>query len=314
MRVTLHTTAGPEAGRRIDLRDGLTASIGRSEWSDFSFETDQKLADVHFAIRCERHQCVLEIRQKDPTLLNGEPVGEDGGASEVRLHTSDKISAGATEFTIDIEGDDGRENPADAESDEAALPEPLGVAPLVGYLDLDDEHLPLAEAAESDREFLAKLIEQEHYQPASRLQAHLFEKNQAVWWGCLCLDRLLGDDIPTKQKNAKEAARNWAVESNEDNRRRAEAATEIAEFTGPGGILAAAAFWSGGSLAPPDSLEPVPPEERLTGQSVANAVLLACLAKEPERMAEKLKECLEIGRDLVEGKIELPSPPANVGE
>ncbi|MEX0818954.1 MAG: FHA domain-containing protein, partial [Pirellulaceae bacterium] len=299
MRVTLHVTAGPDAGRRIDLRNGLTARIGQSEWSDFSFASDQQMAEVHFAIRCEDQHCLLQVpQQSHPTSLNAESV------TESRLHTGDRILAGLTEFLLDIEGDAGRSEAESADATDAGRAMPLGVAPLAGYLELDEALHPLAEESATDDEFLSRLIEAEQFQPASRLQAHLLNKPAAVWWGCLCLDQMMRDGLVGQQRAAREAAGLWAKEPTEDNRRAAESAAERAGYAGPGGSLAAAAFWSAGSLAPPESPEPVPPDERLTGQAVANAILFACLAKQPERMQEKLKECLEIARDLVDGKIE----------
>jgi hypothetical protein len=49
----------------------------------------------------------------------------------------------------------------------------------------------------------------------------------------------------------------------------------------------------------------------LTGQAVANAILFACVVEQPERIQEKLRECLEIAGNLAEGKSEPSSCAAD---
>ena len=44
MQLTLQITAGPHAGRKVLLRSGQIARIGRTEWADFSFPRDADLA------------------------------------------------------------------------------------------------------------------------------------------------------------------------------------------------------------------------------------------------------------------------------
>jgi hypothetical protein len=74
-----------------------------------------------------------------------------------------------------------------------------------------------------------------------------------------------------------------------------------------------AAFWSGGSLAPPNVAE-VPPGEHLTPGAVANAVLLAAVLSEPEKAAEKFRKFFALGVEVAEDKNrwpeEKPAQPA----
>ena len=258
------------------------------------------MADVHFVIRCEDLQCHLELpQQTSPTMLNGED------AVESRLHTGDKIHAGVSEFTMDIEGDLGRESESGV--DQAASAEPAGVGGLVTLLELDEELLPQAEESENEAAFLGRLIEENQLQPAIRVQAHLLPSREVVWWGCLCVQQLLDGQLPAPQLAARDATVQWVADPTEENRRAAEAAAEEAEYSGPDGTLATAAFWTGDSIAPPESPEPVPPDERLPGVAVTGAILIASVAQEPERMEEKLRECLKLAADLADGKIEFPA-------
>ena len=62
----------------------------------------------------------------------------------------------------------------------------------------------------------------------------------------------------------------------------------------PAGCAAVSAFWSGGSLAPPN-VPVVPPGETLTAHGVAGSVMLAAVASEPEKAPEKFRSFLERG-------------------
>jgi hypothetical protein len=67
-----------------------------------------------------------------------------------------------------------------------------------------------------------------------------------------------------------------------------------------------AAFFSGGSLGPPEA-PPVPPGEYLTAKAVSGAVIFAAVAVEPEKAGEKFTAFLQQGIDVV-NRIKLWSP------
>src|SRR5262249_48283551 len=71
---------------------------------------------------------------------------------------------------------------------------------------------------------------------------------------------------------------------------------------------AAAAFWSGGSLAPP-GLPLVPPPEHLLPGAVAAAVLLSAVAGEPATMGGRLQAFLKVAGAVASG-----TWPLTVGE
>ena len=77
MQLTLQITTGPHAGRKVLLRSGQVARIGRTEWADFSFPRDADLADVHFAVQCQLHGARLRKLAPDRTLsVNSQEVTE----------------------------------------------------------------------------------------------------------------------------------------------------------------------------------------------------------------------------------------------
>src|SRR5262245_53684576 len=99
MQLTLQITTGPHAGRKVLLRSGQVARIGRTEWADFSFPRDADLADVHFAVQCQLHGARLRKLALDRTLaVNSQDV------SEADLKPGDTIQAGQSAFIVAFDG------------------------------------------------------------------------------------------------------------------------------------------------------------------------------------------------------------------
>src|SRR4029079_2187227 len=99
MQLTLQTTPGPHAGRKVLLRSGQVARIGRTEWADFSFPQDADLADVHFAVQCQLQGAkVRKLAADNPLALNSKEV------MEAELQPGDTIQAGKTSFLVAFDG------------------------------------------------------------------------------------------------------------------------------------------------------------------------------------------------------------------
>jgi hypothetical protein len=98
-----------------------------------------------------------------------------------------------------------------------------------------------------------------------------------------------------------EVAEKWAASPTDENRRAALAAAEAADFGTAPGCAAVAAFWSGGSMAPP-KLTIVLPAEHLMPQAVGNAVQLATVYHEPEKAADRYRRFLALSREVATGK------------
>src|SRR4051812_7753624 len=130
------------------------------------------------------------------------------------------------------------------------------------------------------RPYLESLIEKEQFPDAARFLAHALPKREAVWWACLCARKVAGADPPAPIFAALKAAEAWVADPSEENRRAALPAAETAGYGTPAGCAAAAAFWSGGSLGPPD-LPAIPPAEHLSAHGAACSVMLAAVASEP---------------------------------
>jgi hypothetical protein len=149
-------------------------------------------------------------------------------------------------------------------------------------------------------QYLELLIDKQAYVDATRFLAHALPKREAVWWACLCARKVYGTNPLPKIAAALQAAERWVADPSEDNRRAAMTAAEAAEFSTPAGCAAVAAFWSGGSLGPPN-VPAIPPGEQLTAHGVAGAVMLAAVLAEPEKAPEKYRQFFALGREVASG-------------
>jgi hypothetical protein len=165
---------------------------------------------------------------------------------------------------------------------------------------LGDEAKKLLTDTMAPKQFLDVLLEKKHYHDAIRLLANAVPKREAVWWACLCARSIVGAKPEPKVAAALQAAEKWVADPSEDNRRAAMPLAEAAEFGTPAGCAAVAAFWSGGSLGPPN-VPPVPPPDHLTAHGAACAVLLAAVASQPEKAPDKYKKFLALGVEVASG-------------
>jgi hypothetical protein len=312
MQLTLQITTGPHAGRKVLLRSGQVARIGRTEWADFSFPQDTGLADVHFAVQCQLHGARLRKLAIDRTLaVNSEEV------SEAELQPGDTIQAGQSAFVV---GFDGQTTPRADSSAIAAGAVVAGVAAaaatareakepsaveIAEQLQMADEHLAVAKTVKTGPEFVAALAAQGAFAKAVRVQAHLLPKRHAVWWGILCVEHACGESLPPAEASAKEAAFHWVEEPQDSLRRRCEAAAGKTKFDGPGSWLAMAAFWSSGSIAPED-MGDVEPDEKLTGQAIASSLMIAAVSGDATQAKIRYRAFLAKAPEVSSGKLPLP--------
>jgi hypothetical protein len=202
-------------------------------------------------------------------------------------------------------------------------------ATLAAKVNLSDEARALLRPEWPSRPYLEALVAAGHLVDAIRFLAWALPRREAVWWACQCIraanptvaasgslagsQPTTGPVVATEDAAALVAAEKWSSSATEDHRRAAFAAAEAAKFETPAALAALAAFWSGGSLAPP-KLPVVPPAEKLCPEAIGNAVILAGVLHEPEKADEKYRAFLQLGQDVAAGgnrwKEERPAAPA----
>jgi hypothetical protein len=163
--------------------------------------------------------------------------------------------------------------------------------------ELSDKALALMKPELHPREYISLLTENQFFPDAVRFLAHGLPKREGVWWGWVCARRAAGPNPPAEIKASLEATEQWIAQPNEENRRAAHEAAKTADLGTPAGCAGLAAFFSGGSLAPPHA-PPVPPGEYLTAKAVAGAVIFAAIASEPDKAPEKFQNYLAQGCEV----------------
>jgi hypothetical protein len=273
------------------------------------------MAPVHFALEFSANICrIHDLTSGVGTLVNGQPVAEG-----IVTH-GDRISAGASTFSVFIEGNSATAPATSvaAASAAAASPTvatlssgfvhvPIPLAAMVGEkFELDDEARSLLEPQQTVRQFFFLLGKKQLHADAMRLLAHALPKREVVWWAAQCIRATFGDQLPPADRAALGAAEAWVVEPTEENRRRAESAAEATKHETSAGWAAAAAFWNGGSIAPP-GLPDVPPKATLTAQAAVVAISMSA-ASDPKKSAPRNAEFLALGARVADGEVRWKEP------
>lgn len=167
-------------------------------------------------------------------------------------------------------------------------------------LELEDEAKQLLNSEQTPLQYLLLLVENKAFPDAIRFLAMALPKREAVWWACVSARGSITDKTKPQVIAALTAAEAWVYQPTEENRRGAMALAEATEFNGAGSWAAVAAFWSGGSMSPPDA-PIIPPSEDLTAKAVAGAVMLAVAEMDPEKADDNYKKLLMQGIDIAKG-------------
>ena len=147
--------------------------------------------------------------------------------------------------------------------------------------------------------YVELLIEREQFADAVRFLAHALPKREGVWWAWVCARRSSGSNPPPAIQASLSATEKWIAQPNEDNRRAAMKAAEEAQFSTAAGCAGLGAFFSGGSLAPPEA--PVtPPGEFLTAKAVAGAIIMAAVTPAPEKAPETYRGFIAQGMEVAQ--------------
>jgi hypothetical protein len=165
---------------------------------------------------------------------------------------------------------------------------------------LDKAALALLRPAMSPRGFVDALVEQQKYLAAIDFLAHALPAREAIWWGCLSMQRTCGKKLEPWERRAFRITVQWVLQPGEANR---EAAKQPAEVLGPAsaaGNLAAAANQTGGSIGPPGG-PPIPPSPFAPARAVAIAIKLASTKCEATEIQSMQRSLIGLGMAIAEG-------------
>jgi predicted component of type VI protein secretion system len=314
MLIVLQATSDGIRAKRIQLRANQVAKIGRSDWADLSFGDDASMSDIQFEVRSTESGCVVRsLSAESPTFVNGKEI------KSVTVHDGDQIKAGNTKFVVRVEGERAPAAPPKVEAppppqvQEPVMqqttntrPAQLSLVATCTYLEFAEEVSAPAATVKSPDELINQMATEGKFLDALRLRAYLLTKREAVWWGYLCVREDLDQPLPGAQSAALEAAAAWVADPDEKNRRAAEERAAALKYSGVGATLALSAFWSDGSIAPEGNPD-VPPDERLTSQGVAAALISAAYHGDATRAKSRIHNFLSRGKEIAEARIPVPN-------
>ena len=168
--------------------------------------------------------------------------------------------------------------------------------------ELGDEALQLLRSDDvrgGPREFISILSKREMFPEAIRFLAFSLPKRECVWWAWVCARKASGAQPAPPVRVALEATERWIVQPTDEHRRAAMESAQAADVGTPAGCAALAAFFTGGSIAPPN-VQTVPPGEFMTAKAVTGSIMLSAVINEPQRAAEKFREFLALGLEVAE--------------
>lgn len=186
-------------------------------------------------------------------------------------------------------------------------PDPLAAcAPLTRWLleraEAGDAALALVRPGQSLEQLYAAFTQAALHADAIRLTAAVLPARESVWWAWVSARyaaQLQGAAAPNAKVHAAlTAIEQWIVRPDDDARRAAWDAGNAAGLDSAAGMVAAATFLSGTSVAPPD-VAPVPPPPGAAYPLVVGAILLAAAAAPADQMPATLGAFAAQGLEIV---------------
>ncbi len=174
------------------------------------------------------------------------------------------------------------------------------IADVVAAAELSPEAAQLATPGMTPDRFVAAMVEKAQWVDSVRYLANALLQREAVWWACLAARAALGGAKRPSDIDSVAAAEAWVYKPTEENRRAAMTKAQATKFDTPCAWAAVAAFWSGGSMAPPD-VPVVPPPPFLIGRAVAGAVMLAAVTGPADKIEPRYRHLVAQGADIAAG-------------
>jgi len=164
-------------------------------------------------------------------------------------------------------------------------------------LSLSDEALELMPECVNTLTFLNRLCDDELFHDAFVTLARALPRQYAIIWAERCFSSYPAESFSDEDRNCIEIVRQWLKSPSESMRQASMDAAESLEFNTPCAWLGAAVGFSGGSMAPPDAPEVMPPEH-MTAVAIAAALSLLS-ATSPDTMVEGSRKMVDEGIAMV---------------
>jgi hypothetical protein len=176
------------------------------------------------------------------------------------------------------------------------------VGDIAALCELTEPAKEMVPGANNPAAYLDSLAKAGLMSDAIRWLAQGLRPRESVWWACLAARAYVewGNKLPDPDVVALTAAETWVFKPEEENRRAAMAKAQETGYQSPASWAAIAAFWSGGSMAPPD-MPVVAVPQHLIGRAVWGAVMIAIGPVPPPEAEKRQKRLLDQGLDIARG-------------
>lgn len=296
--VVLKVLNGVSIGQRLQLRPGQVARVGSTEWADFCVRGDTRLAEIHFSLAVEAQGCVLRDLSGRGVLVNQRPT------TEALVRSGDRLIAGETQFSVSFSGVEATATVASQPDHRANAGPSAGLednsseitaAQIAERCDLEPAARALLAPELSADDYLAQLISAERWLDAVKFLAQSLPKRDAIRWGV----EMLRLTAPPAASDVQifDHLEQWCDEPNDARRRAIMTLAERNQFQSPAAWLAAAAFWSEGSMLAPD-LPEVPADAGLTGRTIGTALTAAAWIAAPRQPETVWRTYLQHGNNV----------------
>jgi hypothetical protein len=141
----------------------------------------------------------------------------------------------------------------------------------------------LLDAKDTPERLYSLLLANGLHEDAIRLVAHSQPRKELVQWTLACAQVAYAPAVRPAEKEALAAVEAWLAEPKDARRKAAFEASEKARMDNPAGLLAAAVFFTGGNIAPPEAGQETPAPAGVAAQLAAAAVSVAASYGDPSQ-------------------------------
>lgn len=308
------------------IERGAQLILGRSVDADISVPDDPKISSNHLQILSAGGQFQIEdLGSTNGTFLKTEQI------TKKILEFGEVFRCGATDFVF-VPKSEQNANSTMADSSavagaavaapaETPAPQPVAAnagadskseAGAPGYCEetalavierfgLKGEIPFTPEEAESPADFAMKLAKTGEPNHCLLFMSYALDKRSGVWWLTRCIHEVKSI-LDANDEAMLGLAEKWVAAPSDANRRKAMEGAEKLEMSTPAAWAGVGAFWSGGSMAPPD-VPAVEPADNLAGKAISGGAIMASVFHAPEKALEKQKVFVQLGVDIAAGKI-----------
>lgn len=140
------------------------------------------------------------------------------------------------------------------------------------------------------------LLAKDLFEDALVFTAHVLPAREVVWWGCLCAWRKVRPEPAPPERAAFQACLRWIQKPDEESRRAAQQAADVAGLGTPAGCLAMAVFLTKGSISEP-GLPEVEASRDLTPATIVAALRLAAALEDPAHIDQCFRRYVLMARE-----------------